>query len=211
LTDASRVRCWGLNYSGQLGEGNAENRGDGPGDMPPSNIQVGSGTVTGVYAGGSTSCARIQATALRCWGANGFGQLGVGNMEPVGDEFAEFPSNAIIGVLEIADVNFYHSPCAAFADGSLRCWGFNGQGQLGLGHTTILGDGPNEMPPPFVDTGGEVSSLQVGSTSRSRCVVLADDSIRCWGSGQHGSLGTGNEVNVGTGPNQMPPAPLQLF
>ena len=48
----------------------------------------------------------------------------------------------------------YHS-CALSGYGVVKCWGGNGDGQLGLGHTNITGDGAGEMGDnlPAIDLG----------------------------------------------------------
>ena len=48
----------------------------------------------------------------------------------------------------------YHT-CAVLDDDSLKCWGRNDYGQLGLGEFSNRGDGPGEMGDdlPFVDLG----------------------------------------------------------
>ena len=39
---------------------------------------------------------------------------------------------------------FYHS-CALLDNASVKCWGYNGFGQLGIDNTTTMGDGSGEM------------------------------------------------------------------
>jgi alpha-tubulin suppressor-like RCC1 family protein len=38
-----------------------------------------------------------------------------------------------------------NNTCARLDDGSVKCWGLNGNGQLGLGDAQDRGDGPGEM------------------------------------------------------------------
>ena len=66
--DGGTAHCWGLNESGQLGDGTTENRG--------TPTQVGDiGSATSVSAGVGQACAVSDGTGY-CWGYNGFGQLG---------------------------------------------------------------------------------------------------------------------------------------
>jgi len=46
--------------------------------------------------------------------------------------------------------------CAVLDDGSVKCWGYNGVGNLGVGDPQTRGDDPGEMGDalPFVDLGG---------------------------------------------------------
>jgi len=69
-----RLRCWGANYSGQLGDGTADNR------TTPVPVPGLSG-VAGLALGDEHSCARLTSGRLRCWGANYSGQLGDGTTD----------------------------------------------------------------------------------------------------------------------------------
>jgi len=42
------------------------------------------------------------------------------------------------------EVGDYHS-CAILDNASVKCWGNNAQGQLGIDNTTKMGDGSGEM------------------------------------------------------------------
>ena len=73
VKDDGTLWCWGGNLFGQLGQGNFQGFSNVP-------LQVGtSATWKFVRAGGFDTCALTNAADLFCWGANGFGQLGVGD------------------------------------------------------------------------------------------------------------------------------------
>jgi alpha-tubulin suppressor-like RCC1 family protein len=98
--------------------------------------------------------------------------------------------------------------CALLDTGNVRCWGINSNGQLGIGNTNQIGDGPGEMPPADVNLGGDVTSLLLGRYRRQTCAIMADNSVRCWGNGAEGALGHGAITHIGDAPNEMPPAPV---
>jgi Regulator of chromosome condensation (RCC1) repeat/Bacterial Ig domain len=91
------------------------------------------------------TCARLTGGAVRCWGENFSGQLGLGNTNPIGDD--ENPTiNVNLGAAApaIAVTAGSDHACAVLTTGAARCWGFNEDGQLGLGDRASVGD--NELP-----------------------------------------------------------------
>ena len=54
-----------------------------------------------------------------------------------------------------------------------------------------------------VDLGTNKTAKQVSTGASHTCVILNDNSLKCWGNGQKGQLGYGNTVSKGSGPNQM--------
>src|SRR5439155_19854864 len=70
LTDTGAVKCWGLNSSGQLGDGTKTTR-----VVPVAASGLGSGVVW-VSAGTKHSCAVPGVGAVECWGYDKSGQLG---------------------------------------------------------------------------------------------------------------------------------------
>jgi cysteine-rich repeat protein len=208
LEDAS-IRCWGENNYGQLGIESTADIGDQPGEMPPATIDVGPYPVA-LEAGANFNCVLLGNEELRCWGQNTSGQLGRGHVNPIGDGPAEMPPIATNVGGEIAQLALGAThACALLVNGQLRCWGGNSRGQLGLGHTNNIGDGPGEMPPPAVNFGvGNIVQLDVGSYFT--CVLLDTNKVRCWGYNEYSQLGLGHTNNIGDGPGEMPPADLNL-
>ena len=97
------------------------------------NIPVVVSGVVGATAvvAGVHSCALLADTTIKCWGFNGYGQLGSATLTV---------SNTPVAVAGISGVTAmvaggYHS-CALLSDTTVKCWGFNGYGQLGNGTNT---------------------------------------------------------------------------
>ena len=128
LADDS-VQCWGWNNSGELGDGTRAQR-----TSAVALVGLG-GTPRAVSAGVSHTCARLSDGALKCWGGNTFGSLGDGTatqqLAPVSVSGLGAPAVA----LAAGQSNVFHT-CAALADGTVRCWGDNGSGQVGDGTST---------------------------------------------------------------------------
>jgi len=181
----ARSKCWGNNRLGRLGLGDTNDRGDGADEMGANlpSVDLGANwTVVEIAASALHTCARLEngaARALKCWGYNGNGGLGLGDTLSRGDGEGEMGdslpavqlgTNRSAVALALRD---RHS-CALLNDGSVKCWGRNYFGQLGLGDTLHRGDEGGEMGDslPAVDLGGTAVQLTVGA--EHTCALLHD-------------------------------------
>ncbi len=73
--------------------------------------------------------------------------------------------------------------CANLADGTIRCWGENTDGQLG--------DGTNTDSTIPVAVAGISTATAIGTSRASTCALLANQTIACWGNNDFGQLGDG--------------------
>jgi cysteine-rich repeat protein len=206
LFETGKVRCWGSHV---YGYGNNENIGDTPGEMPPPDLDLGNGTVVALAPGNGHNCVLFQDGTVRCWGLNTHGQLGLGHTNHIGDNPGEMPPPVVNvgGTVVQLSLGYWHS-CALLDTGNVRCWGYNNNGQLGIGNTSSIGDQPGEMPPADLDLGGDAASLLLGMKARHNCAIMADSSLRCWGRGASGALGLGSTDHLGDQPGEMPPLPV---
>jgi alpha-tubulin suppressor-like RCC1 family protein len=85
---------------------------------------------------------------------------------------------------------------------TVRCWGGNGSGQLGINNTTSFGDDPGEMPAPNALVGAAFD--QVDSGTEHVCALLGGASVVCWGGNTYGQLGLGNTASLGDAPGELP-------
>ena len=84
---------------------------------------------------------------MRCWGWGASGQLGYGNTATIGDDETPggvFPMDLGPGRTARAISAGFNHTCALLDNGSVRCWGAAGNGQLGYGNAADIGD--NETP-----------------------------------------------------------------
>ena len=94
-------------------------------------------TATAIAAGNEHNCAIMDNASVKCWGKNSQGQLGIKNSNIMGDGAGEMVQlNGInLGIGRTATaiaLGAYHS-CALLDDASVKCWGYNLDGQLGIG------------------------------------------------------------------------------
>lgn len=198
LDTSSRVRCWGSAFLGSLGYGNNESIGDNELPAVAGTVELGA-TAIQISAGLSHTCAVLSDGRVRCWGFNSSGQLGIGSVQPIGDD--EFPNTTTplsFGVDAVKVVTGSLSTCTLFEDGTVRCWGRGGEGRLGRGDGSdeAVGDDESVINVEPVDLGG-ASAVDIVSGSEHTCVLLDSHEVLCWGPNTSGAVGNGSTAPVG--------------
>ncbi len=95
--------------------------------------------------------------------------------------------------------------CALHGDGTISCWGYNAQGQLGNG---TLVDSPIPVT-VLASPGGApfTGATQIScGVENSTCALRGDGTAWCWGQNTYGTLGDGTTINQ-TIPLQVMAAP----
>jgi alpha-tubulin suppressor-like RCC1 family protein len=94
--------------------------------------------VTAISAGGAFSCIALSDRTLRCWGTNRTYELGNGRMNEGGAALTTViaspgsaSTNPLQGVLRVE--SGAATSCALLVDRSVKCWGTNEGGALGVG------------------------------------------------------------------------------
>ncbi|MBA3302056.1 MAG: hypothetical protein H0T15_09340, partial [Thermoleophilaceae bacterium] len=108
-------------------------------------------------------------------------------------EQASQPTSLAAGQLDSGGA---HS-CALLASANVRCWGFNGDGQLGYGNTNTIGDDETPGSAGPVDLGAGRTALAIGVGEFHSCALLDNGRVSCWGFGFDGRLGYNNTANFG--------------
>ncbi len=206
ILDGGSVKCWGDNNYGELGRGDLdENVGKAAGEMGANLVTVNLGagvTATQLALGYSHSCALVSnagADNVKCWGRNHRGQLGIGNTLDRGhsasDLGANLPFVALGARAKQISTKSSHT-CAVLETNSVKCWGSNFYGQLGIGDADSRGDGAGEMGAalPAVNLGANRVAKTVAAGGGFTCAILDNGTVKCWGKNgdndERGNLGT---------------------
>ena len=181
LTSAGAVHCWGKGDNGQLGDGSATE------SRTPVSVNGLSSDVSAIAAGGNQSCALTSAGAVKCWGANGLGQLG--DSSTTQRNTPVDVSGLSSGVAAIT-IGFYHT-CALTNAGAVKCWGSNTSGELGDNSTA------NRNAP--VDVSGLSSGVSaIAAGGNHTCAFTSAGAAKCWGYNAFGQLGDNSTTQRNT-------------
>ena len=173
--DDGRVQTWGISENGRLG------RKDGSDMFVKFKQEV---SITKIACGGAHCLVISQGRKLYAWGANAYGQLGVGHRETVNE-----PIFVPIEAEYLTDIAGGGSHSIALSkDGKMFTWGLGEGGRLGHGETNL------ELFPKRVklDENQIVQSVAAGH-SHSGCIIKGE--IYTWGIGTYARLGHGNLTN----------------
>ena len=211
-----RMKCWGSNAYGQIGLNLVGGyKGVSSSEMgqnlpyldlgAPKFIKDVEGSGSGVHH----TCALMINGALKCFGRNHSGQLGIGDTtganDVIGDNANEVSST-------MAGVNFSGDKikavatgpthtCALTSAGTIWCFGENANGQLGINSNTSI-----SSPTSIVATLPLAVQIAVG-TDHS-CAVLDDGQAKCWGGNIQGQLGINSTTGYGAFASSMTTLPF---
>jgi alpha-tubulin suppressor-like RCC1 family protein len=144
--------------------------------------------------GDGHTCAVLTDGRVFCWGSNSYGQLGNGTLGqggPTPVQVTGLPKPA-----KAVSAGESHT-CALLNDGSVWCWGYNVDGEVGNGVYLGAQDtcdgygnctGPMGQPTPVQVMGlpGAATAISVGSY---HTCALSGGKIYCWGINDSGQLG----------------------
>ena len=179
VTSGGGVKCWGYNDTGMIGDGT---RGDRKTPVAVTGLSSG---VSDVQAAWDHTCALTNGGGVKCWGHNGDGELGDGTRvqrnEPV-------DVNTLHSGVRAISLGF-DSGCALTTGGGVKCWGYNGNGQLG--------DGTRSTRKNPVDVFGLASGIDAISAGWDHtCALTSGGGVKCWGNNAHGELGNGTRIDA---------------
>lgn len=202
LLDNNTESCWGLDTSGQVGDGPTNNNLSGPTAIVATPETVVSAAVNLDYA-----CSLFASGSVRCWGSDDDGQLGNGGAD-VGVDGADVDtaSNAPVlafpaGRTASAVTTGRSHACALLDTAQISCWGSNSDGEVGNGAPSSAVTAPSAAL--ALPAGRTAEAVSAGGAHT--CALLDNGDVSCWGNDSDGQLG-----NVASGDVVQPPARISL-
>ncbi|MCC5813974.1 MAG: hypothetical protein JJT78_04400 [Leptospira sp.] len=188
--------CWGSGFNFQLGN-NISASIESINNGNPLNLP----TIKEIINGQDRTCALLETGNLSCWG--NVENFGYGtDYENILEsnqfilDLGKKASHITLGFF--MDDGNGHAGCLTFEDGSGRCWGDNYDisPALGIGSFESLPQDYNltDIKDLVLQQGRRFEKIR--SSGSHSCAVMENGAVRCWGYGNRGRLGYGDEGNV---------------
>ncbi len=179
-----RLHCWGFNDAGQLGLGDNVHR-----PLPTLVPAKATGDIVDVATGLAHTCAVRSTGEVICMGFNDQGQAGAPPASQGGTDRVLEPV-VVPSIADAVQISLGHAhACVVTTTGGVRCWGWNGLGQLGDG-TFLSRSAPGDV---FDDTGVALTGIErvIAGPIRT-CALSGKGEAFCWGDNTEGALGAGS-------------------
>lgn len=163
-------------------------------------------TVTKISAGYEDVCALANGQ-IWCWGQNSYGQLGIdpscGNNSCWYSNIPVQINSGDLGNQTVTDISVtFDTVCAiAGAQHHVYCWGRNDSGNTGTGTASLY-----TFTPTAINMSGAYSAKMLppqGARFWGNCVVMADNTVYCWGANNYGQLGIGYKDSYEASPKAV--------
>lgn len=195
-TTAEAVRVEGMSQITQVAAGQASTCGvmDVPNGRKVICVGAGSGlagaaddprtprTVPGITDAREVSvfdghgCVLRYQGKISCWGSNRYGELGAPASGGLVTNPVEVPGlGAPAKAVAVGD----GFTCALLEGGTIKCWGNNANGQLGIG----VGPGSGSATPATGLVLGISNAIAVSAGKTAACAALEGGYVQCWGEG----------------------------
>ena len=186
LLQNGTIKSWGYNISGELGDNTTTQR-----NTPVSTLDITNAIA--ISAGSGYSIALLSDGTIRAWGNNTYGQLGDNTTNqrntPVTVRTSATDATPLSGVIQIVASEF--TTYALLSNGTIKAWGRNHVGQIG-DNSIIQKNSPVTV--------SDITTAVTLSISKSNSIValLADGTLKSWGTNASGQLGdnTINQRNI---------------
>ncbi|KAL3056110.1 hypothetical protein OYC64_018751 [Pagothenia borchgrevinki] len=182
-TEDGELFAWGHNGYSQLGNGTT-NQGAAPLLVSASLMNK---KVTEVACGSHHSMALTDSGEVYAWGYNNCGQVGSGST--ANQPTPRRVSSCLQNKVAVGIVCGQTSSLAVLDNGEVYGWGYNGNGQLGLGNSG------NQLTPCRLAALQGLCVQQIVSGYAHSLALTDEGLLFAWGANTYGQLGTGNKSN----------------
>jgi alpha-tubulin suppressor-like RCC1 family protein len=171
VSTAGTISCWGTNSDGELGNGTLTN----------SSTPISVGGLSGVVAtssGAAHTCALLANGSLYCWGDNETGELGINSLNWAKPYGVSSPVRVSTVSNAVAVSAGFLDTCALISGGTIECWGYNADGQIGNG--TVSPTRPHAVPSP-TRVVGITTAIAISAGAFHTCALISGGTVECWG------------------------------